>query len=293
MTLSLLTPNQKMLTPEEEANLLDEWITIRDGNSPMRERVLLKIITAFSPLVSKYVRKYAAYGINKEDLLSVGNLALVEVAKRFKPEKNFKFSTYASHWIKGMILIYVASNYFAFTLKNQKTKKIFFKLRKMLHQQSAANADISMTEMMNKLSEFFGVSATKLEQIYDLIQHPSTSMQQPAYSRDDRGETMQFGDAIPTEEPDPETYLIDKRMANFRKSILYTTMQEVLNDRERTILTGQMLTEEQEVQTLQDLADTFKLSRERVRQIRNNALDKLKRAIRTKCTDIEPHALFS
>jgi RNA polymerase sigma-32 factor len=287
MSLSLLTPNQKMLTPDEEASLISEWITHRDN------KTLMRLIRAFSPLVSKFVRKYAAYGIPKEELLSVGNLALIETAHRFKPEKGFKFSTYSSHWIKGTMLIFIASNYFAFTLKSQKMKHVFFKLRRLMHETNNSNGQVDIHEMMDKLSEHFGLSPTKLEQIYELIQKPMISLQQPTYSQGDReAGQVTFDQTIPTEDPDPETQLIDKRLDAFRKSILYTTMEEVLNDRERIIIRGQMLAEPDNVQTLQDLADTFKLSRERVRQIRNNALEKLNRAIRAKCQDIEPQALF-
>lgn len=287
MSLSLLTRNQKMLTPEEETALLQEWTEKGD------EATMLRLIRAFSPIVSKYVRKYSAYGISKEDLTSVGNLALIETVKRFEPAKNCKFSTYSSQWVRGTMLIFIASNYFAFTLKSQKMKHVFFKLRRLMHEQQQNKSETDLHEMMEKLSDHFGLSPTRLEEIYDLIQHPHTSVQQPAFSRGEQT-AVEFGDLIPTEDPDPETSLIDSRMAAFRRSILMTTMQEVLNDRERTIITGRMLAESEEARmTLQDLADQFNLSRERVRQISNTALAKLERAIREKCTDMEPRSLFS
>jgi RNA polymerase sigma-32 factor len=277
-------PPQEMLTPEEEKHLLAEWTLHHE------EKVLVQIIDAFSPLVLKYVRKYAAYGIMKEELTSVGNLALIESAHRFNPDRGFKFSTYSSHWIRGTMLIFIASNYFAFTLKSQKMKHVFFKLRRVMQEQTDPKDGIHA--MMDKLSEHFGLSPTKLEQIYDLIQHPITSVQQPIHHNQGEADASEFGDIIPSPEPDPETDLIERRMDSFRKSILYTTMDEVLNPRERTILTGQMLTEPDAVKTLQDLADTFSLSRERVRQIRNNAIGKLQRAIRVKCPDMASTAFF-
>lgn len=282
MTFSLLTPNQKMLTPEEESALIAEWIEHRD------QKTLVTLIRAFSPLVSKFVRKYAAYGISKEDLLSVGNLALIETADRFNPSKGFKFSTYASHWIRGTMLIFIASNYFSFSLKSQKMKHIFFKLRRVMYEQNNRNdGDNDIHAMMDKLSEHFGMSPAKLEQIYDLIQHPNTSMHQPAYSRD--SETAEFGDLIPTEEPDPEESLINKQIGPYRQKLLQEAMQEALNERERAIIDGQLLNSKK---TLQDFANMFNLSRERVRQIRNMALVKLEKAIRAKCVDIDPKTLY-
>src|SRR5271170_7513574 len=105
-----------MLTEQQESELIGLWIATRD------QKLLVRLIKAFEPLVLKYARKYAAYGIPKEELIAIANLALVETAHRFDPEKGFKFSTYISHWIKGTMLIFIATNYFSFSLKSQRLK---------------------------------------------------------------------------------------------------------------------------------------------------------------------------
>lgn len=288
MTFSLMTYNQKMLSPEQEAEMIAEWIETKDN------KVLVKIIRAFSPLVAKYARKYALYGIAKEELTSVGNLALVETAHRFDPSRGFKFSTYASHWIKGTMLIFIASNYFAFSLKSQKMKHIFFSLRRILYTEQNQKV-VDLNDIMDRMAGDFGVSRTKLDEIYTLIRQPNTSFDEPINSRpgaDSPGEQVTFGDLLLSNEPDPETALMDVRLDKFRKDLVYKTMTEVLKDRERTIIMGQMMMEEGQEKTLQDLADEFNLSRERIRQIRNTAYQKLVTAIHDKCRGIEPQAIF-
>lgn len=267
-----------MLPEEEEIALISLWQQNGD------QKALLKLIQAFEPLVLKFARKYASYGIAKDELFAVGNLALCETAKRFEPERELKFSTYAGHWIRGTMLIFIASNYFSFTLKSQKMKHIFFTLRKQIHlEQKRGGGGLENTEqIMNTMAEQFGCSPQQLEQIYNLIRQPNVSMNEPVRQSD--GEETTYGDTLCSADPSPEEAVIDRSMDEYRKQLIYTTMDRVLNDREKTIIKGQMLMEDDQERTLQDLADQFKLSRERVRQIRNNAYEKLERAIRSRCT---------
>ncbi len=270
-----------MLTDAQESELIETWITTRDNT--VRE----KLIKAFEPLVMKYARGYANYGISKDELIAVGNLALVETTHRFKPEMGFKFSTYSGHWIRGMMLIFIASNYFSITLKSQKMKHIFFSLRKLMHNAQKDNEGENF-EIMSKMAEHFGCSTQELEQIYQIIRQPNCSLNDPIRSNNaDVDGTI--GDTICTEDPGPEEQLIKKSQDNYHRRLIFSMMKRVLNERERTIIQGQLLLEEG--RTLQDLADEFKLSRERVRQIRNTAYEKLQKAIRARC-DTETHNLF-
>jgi RNA polymerase sigma-32 factor len=280
-------PVVEMLSEEEESDLIETWMATRD------QRLLVKLIKAFEPLVLKFTRRYRSYGIPKEELMAVGNLALVETANRFDPSKGFKFSTYSSRWIEGTMLIFIASNYFSFTLKSQKMKKVFFKLRREIHNAQKANKDLNLDEIMNQMVEKFECPKEQLEQIYAMIRQPNISLNEPVHRMSgEPGEEMTLGDALETEEPSPEEHLTKQSMDRFHQDLVYSTMQRVLTPRERTIIEGQMLMDSDNERTLQDLADEFDLSRERVRQIRNNAYEKLEKAIRGKLARADHRNLF-
>lgn len=279
-----------MLSEKEEFDLIAAWIETRD------DKLLVKLIKAFEPLVLKFARRYSSYGIAKDELVAVGNLALVETANRFEPDKGFKFSTYSSHWIRGTMLIFIASNYFSFTLKSQKMKHIFFTLRKLLHnEQKQAGVSENTEEIMTKMAEHFGCPPEQLEQIYQMIRQPNISLNEPIRSSGgnrDMGEEGTLGDMIATGEPDPEENVMMRSRDNYHRDLIYQTMERVLSTREQAIIKGQLLMDEDGERTLQDLADEFHLSRERVRQIRNNAYEKLEKAIRNKCSRAERRNIF-
>lgn len=270
-----------MLTVEEETALIGKWIETRE------EALLVKLIKAFEPLVMKFARKFSSYGIAKEELVSVGNLALVEVANRFDPSLNFKFSTYAQHWIRGTMLVFIASNYFNFSLKTQTIKKVFFRLRRQIEIEQKKEGTVEDTrEIMARMAVYFEIDQHQLEEIYQMIRQPNVSFEDTIRIGDD-GESATFGDTLASNDPTPEEYAISRSMDEYRRNLIDAAMTRSLNERERTIVLGQLLREEDQERTLQDLADEFDVSRERVRQIRNNAFEKLERSIRRKCAHID------
>jgi RNA polymerase sigma-32 factor len=270
-----------MLTTEEESLLINQWIETRE------EQLLVRLIKAFDPLVQKFARKYASYGIARDELTAVGNLALVEVANRFDPGRGLKFSTYAQHWIRGTMLVFIASNYFSFTMKTQTIKKVFFKLRRQIEIEQKKNGLLETTpEVMAAMAVHFGIEQHQIEQIYQMIRQPNASIDDPIRIGDD-GEAATFGDTLASDDPSPEDRVISRSMDDYRRKLIKSAMERSLNERERTIIIGQLLQEEDNERTLQDLADEFDVSRERVRQIRNNAWAKLERSIRRKCAHID------
>ncbi len=275
-----------MLTVTQESELIEAWIATRDN------AVLIKLINAFEPQVMKYAKLYSAYGIPKEELIAVGNLALVETANKFDPARGFKFSTYSRHWIRGTMLIFIASNYFSFSLKNQKIKHIFFTLRKLLYAAQKNSGVMENTEeIMADMAEHFCCSAEELRQIHQMMRQPNCSLSDPLRAMSD-GESRTIGDTIRAEAPDPEEYLVKKSQDDYHKRLVSSMMKRVLSERERTIISGQLLLNGNSERTLQDLADEFSLSRERVRQIRNTAYAKLERAIRARCGNTEARDIF-
>jgi len=278
----------QMLTPEEETDLIEQWIRTRD------QKLLMKLINAFEPLVLKFARRFSSYNVPKDELLSIGNLALVEVANRFEPERGLKFSTFASHWIRGTMLVYIASNYFSFAMKSQRLKKVFFHLRSLIQQEQKRNgADgTSLEEIMGRMSEHFGIEQYRLEQIYYMIRQPNVSLDDPISVNED-GESVTISDMLARDSPSPEEAIIKKSADAYHRKLIYSTMERVLSERERVILTGQMLVEDTDERTLQDLAEQFDLSRERVRQIRNIAYNKLEKAIRRQCAHTDPRIFLN
>lgn len=284
-------PALKMLTPDEELELITQWIRTRD------QKLLLRLVRAFEPLVLKFARQFASYGVPKEELISVGNLALIEVAHRFKPELNLKFSTYASHWVRGTMLAFIASNYFSFAMKSQKMKKAFFRLRSLIvHEQNKTGTAEVSDEIMAKMSEVFEMEQTELEVIFQVIRQPSISLDEPARSGmgrlgDDTDHTT-IGEMTASPTSSPEEIAAERSAEQYQRTLIYSTMEHVLSEREQIILKGQLLVDEDHEQTLQTLAKQFNLSRERIRQIRNNAYSKLELAIRRRCAQIDRRAFL-
>jgi RNA polymerase sigma-32 factor len=270
---------QKMLEPLEETALIEQWIATRD------QKYLAQIVQAFTPLVHRFVRQFAMYGIAKEELVSVGSLALVETAHRFDPSKGFKFSTFAQTWIRGMMLIFIATNYFSFAIKTRNVKKIFFNLRSSM--QKAQKDGVEWEDLLNSMAEKFEVPKTKIEEVYNLLRTPNISLNAPRSGDGEDGDGGTMEDMLETDVPDPETRIVTDQVNQLRRALVYETMTEVLQPRERIIIKAQMMMEQDEDMTLQDLADQFDLSRERIRQIRNKAFDKLVVAIRAKCNSVE------
>lgn len=288
MTVSAL----KMLSPEEEVAIIAQWIKTGD------QKLLLRLIRAFEPLVLKFARQFASYGVPKDELISVGNLALVEVAHRFKPELNLKFSTYASHWVRGTMLAFIASNYFSFALKSQKMKKAFFRLRSLIvHEQNKTGTAELTDEIMAKMADVFAMKQTELEVIFQVIRQPTISLDEPARPRtrtgfSDEGDQVTIGEMTASPASSPEDIVVERSTEEYQRMLIYSTMERVLTEREQIILKGQLLVDADHEQTLQTLAERFDLSRERIRQIRNNAYVKLEAAIRRRCAHTDPRVFL-
>lgn len=279
----------RMLSAQEERLLINQWIETRD------EKLLVTLIKAFEPLVMKFARKFASYGFPKDELISEGNLALVEVAKRFEPSRGLKFSTFAQHWIRGMMLVFIAENYFSFSMKTLPIKKMFFKLRRQIEIEQKRIGVLEVTnEVMAAAAEHFAIDQHQVEELYQMMRQPNISLDDPIRVTDDGDSNFSatFGDTLASDDSTPEDQTICRSMEDYRRQLLNGAMLCSLSPRERRIIIGQLLQEEGEERTLQDLAEEFAVSRERVRQIRNNALAKLERSIRRKCAHIDKRAFL-
>jgi RNA polymerase sigma-32 factor len=283
---SFMKSHQKLLSQEEESQLINEFL---ETKNPI---LFDKIIRAYSPIVIKYAKKYSSYGIASDELISVGNHALVEVVYRFDPKLGYRFATYCSGWIRGMMLGFIAANYLSVSIKNQKIKKVFFTLRSLLYNDFKKNGnDDITTEMLNQLQGHFDVPKEDIEQIYHAIKQPMTSLNDPV-STGDENEVLTRGDQIESDDPNPEDILLAKKMDTYRHKIIHTAIQESLNQKEKFIILRQMPTDDDFI-TLQELADELNISRERVRQIRKKAMEKLEKWVNTRISTTQRKSLYT
>lgn len=276
--------HQTLLSQEEESDLINDFLN--NGS----EKSLKKIILAFSPIVIKYTRKYSSYGINSDELISTGNHALVEAAHRFDPKLGNRFATYCTSWIKGMMLGYIASNYLSVSIKNQKTKKMFFSLRSILYKEfhQTGNEGIS-PEILKQLQTHFEVSADDIESIYHVIKQPHISLNEISTNED--GEGISRENLLESENPNPEELLITQSIDRYRYNMIHEAIEHALNAKERRIIL-KLMPDDDNFTTLQELADELTISRERVRQIKEKAKEKIKKYITAHVYGVRRQDLF-
>lgn len=287
----LVVPFQDLLTEAEEQELFRAWRAAPPGRA--KEMLFRRIIEAFSPIVYKASRKYGGYGINQKDLVDEGVCALVDVANRFNPDLGWRFATYARTWVEGLLLAYIAKNYFPVNVcSSQKMKKIFFGLRKHMkaHFQDTGFADAG--------PEFFEHVATKMEvpvedvrAMYAMFSRPAESFQDPISTGEEGGGTK--GDLFADNAPSPEDMLTERSISAFHQKVVADAMALCLTQRERAVLMAQMVCEDDQQSTLQELGVKYNLSKERIRQIRETAMMKVTNYLTTVITDEERSDMFN
>ncbi len=268
-----------MLEPQEEYMLARRWKEHGDRIAAHR------LVTSHLRLVAKIAMGYRGYGLPIAEVVSEGNVGLMQAVKRFEPEKGFRLATYAMWWIKAAIQEYILRSWSLVkmgTTANQ--KKLFFNLRK-------AKGQISAYEEGDLLPEHVSTIATKLgvpeQDVIDMNRRlgGDTSLNAPL-RQDGEGE---WQDWLVDGGPDQETTLVSQEEGSNRLVALREAL-DVLNDRERRIFEARRLREDPV--TLEDLSGEFGVSRERVRQIEVRAFEKVQEAVKQGLARIEnPHAL--
>ncbi|MBL9098444.1 MAG: RNA polymerase sigma factor RpoH [Alphaproteobacteria bacterium] len=260
--------NFPMLEQGEEYMLAKRWREHEDSDAAHR------LVTSHLRLVAKIAMGYRGYGLPLAEIVSEGNVGLMQAVKRFDPERGFRLATYAMWWIKASIQEYILRSWSLVKIGTTAAqKKLFFNLRKAKGQIKAIEDGDLRPEQVKQIATKLGVTEDEVISMNRRLAAPDHSLNAPLRA-DSEGE---WQDWLVDDSPNQETLLAESEEKGDRSELLAEGMK-VLNERERHILTARRLKEEPA--TLEDLSKEFDISRERVRQIEVRAFEKLQRAIR-------------
>tara|TARA_B100000029_G_scaffold435899_1_gene450191 strand:+ start:2525 stop:3424 length:900 start_codon:yes stop_codon:yes gene_type:complete len=266
---SYLTQIKKfpMLSAEEEYMLAKSWKNRGDLKAAQ------KLITSHLRLVAKIAMGYRGYGLPVAEIISEGNIGLMQAVKKFEPEKRFRLATYAMWWIKASIQEYILRSWSLVKMGTTTAqKKLFFNLKKIKNQIAPNSTGDLNIKHVNEISKRLNVKKEEVVSMNRRLLGKEKSLNVPI--KDEDGTEWQ--DWLTDNEVDQELKLSHQQEFNQRKKLMDDSMS-ILNAREKEILTARRLTDE--VATLEDLSKKFKISRERVRQIETKAFEKLQKAM--------------
>ena len=257
-----------MLAPEEEYMLAKRW---KEHGDPEAAH---KLVTSHLRLVAKIAMGYRGYGLPLSELISEGNVGMMQAVKRFDPDRGFRLATYAMWWIRASIQEYILHSWSLVKMGTTAAqKKLFFNLRKLKGQlQALEDGDLS-PEHVKKIAEDLGVPESDVVSMNRRLGAPDHSLNAPLKA-DGEGE---WQDWLVDEAPTQEAVLGERQELGIRRDLLEKAMK-LLNDRERHILAERRLKENPT--TLEDLSQKYGISRERVRQIEVRAFEKVQDAVK-------------
>jgi RNA polymerase sigma-32 factor len=267
-----------MLEPQQEYMLAKRW---REHG---HHEAAHKLVNSHLRLVARIATGYRGYGLPISELISEGNVGLMQAVKRFEPEKGFRLATYATWWIKAAIQEYILRSWSLVkmgTTANQ--KKVFFNLRKAKSKISILDEGDMRPDQVKLIAKRLGVSATD---VIDMNRRLGGDASLNAPIRED-GDSGEWQDWLVDESPDQETTLAASEEFDNRRKTLSDALG-VLNERERRIFEGRRLAEDPS--TLAELADEFGISRERARQIEVSSFEKVQKAVKHRVTAMETPA---
>lgn len=269
-----------LLEPAHEADLARRW---RDQED---EAALHELTTAYMRLVIAMASKFRHYGLPMADLVSEGNVGLMQAAARFEPEREVRFSTYASWWIRSAIQDYVLRNWsIVRTGTTSAQKSLFFNLRRLRARISDTGDGLMSRENREWVATHLGVPERDVEAMASRLSGADRSLNAPL-SVDGDGE---WQDLIADESAAPEQIVMEGRDSERRREWVREAMK-VLRPRELEIITRRRLAEEP--MTLEALGQELGVSKERVRQIEMQAMMKLRRALEKLVGDPEESGLL-
>ena len=256
-----------MLSAEEEYMLAKSWRDRGDLKSAQ------KLITSHLRLVAKIAMGYRGYGLPVSEIVSEGNIGLMQAVKKFEPEKGFRLATYAMWWIKASIQEYILRSWSLVKIGTTAAqKKLFFNLKKIKNQISANNMGDLKTEHVDEISKRLSVKKEEVVSMNRRLSGKEKSLNAPI--KDEDGTEWQ--DWIVDQKIDQELKLSQDQELVEKKKLMDSSMS-ILNPREKEILTARRLSEN--IATLEELSKRYKVSRERIRQIETKAFEKLQKAM--------------
>ena len=264
-----------MLEPQEEYMLAKSWREHGDRDAAHR------LVTSHLRLVAKIAMGYRGYGLPISEVISEGNVGLMQAVKRFEPDKGFRLATYAMWWIKAAIQEYILRSWSLVkmgTTANQ--KKLFFNLRKAKSRISALEEGDLRPDQVQLIAKRLGVTE---QDVIDMNRRlgGDVSLNSPIREEGDSGEWQA---RLVDESASQESRLAESEEADNRRKALGEALT-VLNERERRIFEARRLVDEPI--TLEELADEFGVSRERVRQIEVRAFEKVQKAVKNRIAAME------
>jgi RNA polymerase sigma-32 factor len=258
-----------MLGKEEEFMLAKRWREHQDFDSARQ------LVNSHLRLVAKIAMGYRGYGLPIEEVISEGNVGLMQAVKKFEPDKGFRLATYAMWWIRASIQEYILRSWSLVKMGTTAAqKKLFFNLRKAKSEISALEEGDMHPDQVRQIATKLGVLDEEVVSMNRRLSGPDASLNAPlrADSENEWQDWLADDDAI-----SQETQLAESEEKSIRMGLLEEAMTE-LTDRERHILTERRLKDDPT--TLEELASQYGVSRERVRQIEVRAFEKLQKAMR-------------
>ena len=257
-----------ILSAEEEYMLAKRWREHADVEAAH------KLITSHLRLVARIAMGYRGYGLPMPEIISEGNVGLMQAVKRFEPDKGYRLATYAMWWIKAAIQEYILRSWSLVKIGTTAAqKKLFFNLRKLKSQINALESGDLKPEQVKEIAERLGVPE---EDVINMNRRLAgdASLNAPLRADEDSGE---WQDWLVDEDQNPEEELAEREAFEMRMRLLRQAMEQ-LNERERRIFEARRLREPP--LTLEELSKEFGVSRERIRQIEMRAFEKVQKAMR-------------
>jgi len=254
-----------MLDAEEEYLLAKNWK--ERGNL----KAAHKLVTSHLRLVAKIAMGYRGYGLPVNELISEGNIGLMQAVKKFDPEKGFRLATYAMWWIRASIQEYVLKSWSLVKMGTTTAqKKLFFNLKKLKNQIAPNQVGDLRNEHVDEISKRLDVDSREVVNMNRRLMGHEKSLNDPIKA----GETDEWQDWLVDDRLDQELIVSQKQEYDDKKELLNQAMT-ILNDREKEILKERRLSDNPK--TLEALSKKYKISRERVRQIETKAFEKLQK----------------
>ena len=260
-----------ILSPEDEYMLATRWKEHGDTDAAA------ELVNSHLRLVAKIAMGYRGYGLPVSELISEGNIGLMQGVKKFEPERGFRLATYAMWWIRASIQEFILRSWSLVKMGTTAAqKKLFFNLRRMKNQIEAFEEGDLKPEDVTHIATELGVSEDDVVSMNRrMARGGDSSLNAPMRSADDEGDS-QWMDLLHSEEPLQDELVADEEERQVRHELLMGAMS-ALNEREQHILTERRLTENPK--TLEDLSQVYGVSRERIRQIEVRAFEKLQAAL--------------
>ena len=262
-----------MLSPEEELDLSRRW---RDSEDVAAAN---KLVTSHLRLVAKIAMGYRGYGLPVGELISEGNVGMMQAVKRFDPDRGFRLATYAMWWIRAAIQEYILHSWSLVKMGTTAAqKKLFFNLRRLKGQMQAIEDGDLQPEQVAKIARMLDVPEQDVVSMNRRLAAPDNSLNAPVRA-DSEGE---WQDWLVDESESQEAVMADQEEFSGRKALLNVALR-TLNERERHILIERRLKDNPT--TLEELSQQYNISRERVRQIEVRAFEKLQKSMKNQVAE--------